>query len=237
MSGFPPVRSPCRAAAAAVAAALGTLVAMPACAQREDEQLWLQVNANVPLSETTRLTVEQIARFGDRDGGLFQTEFGGLVSHRVGRRFEVGIGYRRVGAHGGNRAADEDRLRQQVVGNFGRLTVRLRLDERFHPDGPEIGFRLRPQLRYAVPVGAHGAALFVSHESFYLPNATRWGQRQGYERMRNLIGATLPIARGLSADIGYLNQFRPARRGVRAQMDHALAMQLTIRLGRDSAGR
>ena len=31
-------------------------------------------------------------------------------------------------------------------------------------------------------------------------------------------------------DVGYLNQFRPGRTNARAQMDHALTMQLTVNL-------
>ena len=70
--------------------------------------------------------------------------------------------------------------------------------------------------------------MFVSHESFFLPNSTRWGQRSGYERMRNIVGVTLPIARWASADVGYLNQYRFARGGGPAQMEHALSVQLTL---------
>ena len=59
----------------------------------------------------------------------------------------------------------------------------------------------------------------------------RWGQRAGYERMRNIAGVVLPIARGVSGDLGYLNQYRFARSGSRAQMDHAFTFQLTLSLG------
>jgi hypothetical protein len=34
----------------------------------------------------------------------------------------------------------------------------------------------------------------------------------------------------VNTDIGYLNQFRPARGGARSQMDHALTLQLSINL-------
>ena len=71
----------------------------------------------------------------------------------------------------------------------------------------------------------------MSHESFFLPNSTAWGQRAGYERMRNTAGVMLPIATGVSGDLGYLNQYRFARDGARAQMDHALSFQLSISLG------
>jgi hypothetical protein len=210
--------------------ALPLLTAVPtrAWAQQEDEQVWLQVNTNVPVVPRVRLTLEQIARFGDRADGLFQTEFGGILGYRVMPNVEFGFGYRKVGFHNGNKGRAEDRLRQHVVATFGSVTTRLRVDERFHPEGDEIGFRIRPLIRYNHRLGAKGLALFASHESFYLPNATAWGQRRGYERMRNVVGVTLPIGGSVSADVGYLNQYRVARGGSRAQMDHALSVQVTI---------
>lgn len=213
------------------------LAASPVGAQREDGQLWLQVNTNVPLTEGVRVTLEQIARIGDRPDGLYQTEFGGILSVRAADGVELGFGYRKVGFHNGVTADNEDRLRQQVVATFGPVTTRLRVDERFHPRGDEIGFRIRPLVRYNRPVGGKGLALFVSHESFYLPNATRWGQRRGYDRTRNVVGIALPVGRRLAADVGYLNQYRPSRRGSRAQMDHALSLQLTINVGAGAAPR
>lgn len=48
--------------------------------------------------------------------------------------------------------------------------------------------------------------------------------------MRNILGVAVPIGREMSADVGYLNQYRFARGGARAQMDHALTLQLTINL-------
>jgi len=207
------------------------LLARPASAQQQDAQLWSQVNVNVPLAEGVKVTLEQIARISDRQDGLYQTEYGALLGLRVAPGIELGLGYRRVGAHNGNSGADEDRTRQQVVGTFGRFVTRLRVDERFNPRGDEVGFRIRPLLRYNMPLGAKkGPALFVSHESFIIPNSTSWGQRHGYERMRNIIGASLPIGRSTVADIGYLNQYRLGRGGARAQMDHALTVQVTINL-------
>jgi hypothetical protein len=174
----------------------------------------------------------QIGRLSDAAGGLFRTELGGIVSYRASRATEVGVGCRHVSAHNGNEADDESRLRQHVVATFGAVTTRLRLDERFHPDGNEVGFRIRPFVRYNHSLGRNGLALFASHESFYLPNSTSWGQRRGYERMRIPWGSVLPLSRRLSTDVGYLNQFRPQRRGMRAQVKHALSTQLTINLGR-----
>lgn len=216
--------------AVAVGAALTALSALPAYAQQQDAQLWTQINTNVPLTDGVRVTLEQIARFSDRQDGLYQTEFGALLGIRAAKGIELGVGYRKVGAHNGNTGADEDRIRQQVVGTFGGFTTRFRVDERFNPRGSEIGFRVRPLLRYNQRLGTGKWALFVSHESFFLPNSTRWGQRSGYERMRNIVGVVVPIGKLMTADVGYLNQFRPGRSDARAQMDHALNLQLTINL-------
>lgn len=206
------------------------LLASPACAQREDTQFWTQINTNVPLTQDVRVTLEQIARFSDRQDGLYQTEFGALLGVKAARGIELGLGYRKVGAHNGNSGADEDRIRQQIVGTFGAFVTRFRIDERINPRGDEIGFRIRPLVRYNHRLGAGKTAVFVSHESFVLPNTTRWGQRSGYERMRNIVGLMLPLGPRMVADIGYLNQFRPGRSGSRAQMDHALNVQLTINI-------
>lgn len=220
--------------------ALLLLLATPAAAQQHDAQAWVQVNTVVPLAERWRLTLEQIGRFSDRQEGLYQTEFGGLLGWKIADKVELGFGYRKVGFHSANRAANEDRLRQQVVATFGAVTTRLRVDQRFHPGGDEIGVRVRPLVRYNHPIGQRaggkGVALYVSHESFWLPNSTRWGQRSGYERMRNVAGVALPLGEGLAADVGYLNQYRPRRGSTRSQMDHALLLQLTITTGRGKAG-
>jgi hypothetical protein len=207
------------------------LIAAPAWAQQEDTQAWEQLNLVIPVSPKVRLTLEQVARTSDRQGGIYTTEFGGLIGWRVADGIELGIGYRRVSFYNGNLSPDEDRLRQQIVVTRGRFAGRLRLDERFNPGGSEIGFRIRPLIRYNLPLAGTRLTLFASHESFIQPNSTRWGQRAGYERMRNILGVSLPLGKGVTADVGYLNQYRLARGGARAQMDHALTVQLTINLG------
>lgn len=204
------------------------LIATPAHAQQHDGQAWFQVNTAVPITEKLRITLEQIARFSDRQDGLYQTEFGGILDYRIASNVTAGFGYRRVGAHNGNRSANEHRIRQHVVATFGPVTSRLRVDERFDPRGRDVGIRVRPLLRYNYRLRPQGVALFVSHESFFLPNSTGWGQRRGYERMRNSVGLTVPLGKAISTDIGYLSQYRFSRGGARPQMDHALSVQMTI---------
>lgn len=208
----------------------GLLPATPAMAQQQDVQAWEQLNVVLPVARRVRLTAEQIARTSDRQHGIYTTEYGVLVGIQIAKGVELGVGYRHVGFFNGNTAADEERIRQQIVVSHGRFAGRLRLDERFHPDGREIGFRLRPLIRYNLPIRRSRLSLFASHESFILPNSTAWGQKAGYERMRNIAGVNVPIGKALNADIGYLNQYRLGRGGARPQMDHALTMQLTVNL-------
>ena len=82
------------------------LCATQAHAQQQDEQLWLQVNTNVPVTDGVRVTLEQIGRWGDRADGLYQTEFGALLGYRVATGVELGFGYRKVGLHGDTDAGD-----------------------------------------------------------------------------------------------------------------------------------
>lgn len=213
---------------AALAGAL--MSAAPAVAQVEDEQFWEQVNVNVPLTPDVRVTLEQIGRWGDRADGISQTEYGGLLGWKVSKAVELGFGYRRVGLFSATGpSVHENRLRQQMVLTHGNLFARFRVDERFNPGGDEVGVRIRPLLRRNFPLRSGRLAFFASHESFFLPNSTRWGQRSGYERMRNMLGVTIPlITRKALLDIGYLNQYRFGRTGIRPQMEHALSLQLTI---------
>lgn len=220
----------CRAFLSIVAALSILHLPRAAAAQVQDGQLWSQINTNVPINKRVRVTLEQIARVSKRQDGLYQSEFGGLLSYRAVKGLEIGIGYRKVGAHNDNSGADEDRLRQQILATVGPIVARFRVDERFNPRGSEVGFRVRPLIRYNHRTGPKGFALFASHESFFLPNTTSWGQRRGYERMRNIVGFVVPFGQQVSADIGYLNQFRFGHGNAASQMEHALTVQLTINL-------
>ena len=117
--------------ARAFATLLLLLAPMPAWAQQDDAQAWEQLNLVVPLASRMRLTLEEIARISDRQGGLYTTEFGGLLGWRVANGVELGLGYRHVGFYNRNLAPDEERIRQQVVLTSGHFAGRLRLDERW----------------------------------------------------------------------------------------------------------
>lgn len=213
--------------------ALALLLApLPALAQRTDEQLWLAANASTAIGDKERVTLESIGRFSDRAGGFAHSEFGLLGSFMVAKGVEIAAGYRHVEDWDQGRALpNEERLRQMVTVMPARgVLLRFRLEQRFNSSGPAIGVRVRPLLRYSLPVARDGLALFAQHESYLNINDTRWGQRSGYERMRNQGGVTVPLAKQLSADIAYLNQYRFGQDGARDQMDHAAVLSLSLNL-------
>ena len=207
------------------------LLPLPALAQQSDEQLWFQASASVPVSAKARLTIESIGRFSDRAGGFSHDEFGGLLSYTVRDGVEIAVGYRHVDDYDQGRAKpNEERIRQQVLVTLGGgFSGRLRFEQRFQSTSSAVGVRVRPQLRFTLPIGS-GFSIFATQEHFVNLNTTRWGQRGGYERMRNAVGISIPLSPKLKGDIGYLNQYRFGRAGARDQMDHAATFSLTLTL-------
>lgn len=208
--------------------AFAALVAPAAAhAQQTDGQLWLQANATTRTGDAT-LTVETIGRFSDDAGGFFHAEVGGLASVPVAKGVDLAFGYRHVEDWDhGHALPNEERLRQMItVAIGGGFAVRARFEERFNSSGNEMGFRVRPQLRFTYPLTRSGLSLLATHEAFVNANTTRWGQRRGYERMRNTIGLSIPLMKALRGDVGYLNQYRFGRHGARDRMDHAMTFAL-----------
>lgn len=205
---------------------LALLAPAAARAQQTDEQLWLGVNATHRDGDTA-VTIEAIGRFSDSAGGFSHSEIGGIASVTASKGVDVGFGYRHVEDFDhGRTLPNEERLRQVISVTLGRgFLTRWRFEERFNSQGDEVGLRLRPQLRFTHQIARNGLAVFAAHESYFNFNTTPWGQRAGHERMRHTVGLTVPLLPRISADIGYLNQYRFGR-GSRDRMDHAATFVL-----------
>lgn len=201
--------------------------ASPVTAAEDDAELWTTFGAGGTVSSRLMASFEAIARFSRDEGGLYEAEYGGFVGYRMGDKVSLWAGYVRVPRYARGRSAGvEDRTRQQVAVDFGdvlggSLSGRIRFEQRFR-DGGGTGWRLRPQLRLSRPLVGDELALVLSHESFIAINDTGWGQRAGYERMRNFAGFSIPIAPRVKAEAGYLNQYnyRPGS----DLIDHAAAL-------------
>lgn len=209
------------------------LAPAPALAQQTDEQLWIQTNGSVSIGKDEKVTLEGIIRFGDAAEGLNHAEAGILYTHTLPSGIELSFGYRHVEDwNKGVALPNEERLRQMVLVPLGGgFNGRLRFEQRFNSTDPEIGFRLRPRLGYELKLGEGGMKLFATQEHYLNFNTTDYGQRAGYERMRNAVGVSIPLIGGLRGDVGYLNQYRFGRGGRRDQMDHALTFTLNLNAG------
>lgn len=210
------------------------LIATPALAQEEDQELWLTGAASVGLGGGTAFEFDTVARFGNDPGGLYEVEINTLVSHKLPGGITIGGGYtRNVNYSRGTVTRTENRLRVQVglSGKSGavKLSGRIRLEHRDRSGGDEIGYRLRPQIKVAMPLNDSFTGI-VSHESFIALDDTDWGQRAGYERMRNFAGIGWKANKTLSFEIGYMNQYGFGRNGARDVIDHALALGVGLTL-------
>jgi len=68
--------------------------------------------------------------------------------------------------------------------------------------------------------------LTLSNETFVNLNSKPFQRQDGLDRMRNLIAINTPIARNLSAEVGYLNQYGFVRGG-EDNVDHAASVSLS----------
>lgn len=214
------------------------ILAIPAAAQQTDEQLWFQVNAGVTIGAREKVTLEGIGRFSDRARGFSHAEAGILFTYTTRGGVELSAGYRHVEDWDANgRLPNEERLRQMILVPLGSgFNGRLRFEQRFNSSGSEIGFRLRPRLGFDTPLNARGLKLFATQEHFYNFNSTAWGQRAGFERMRNTLGVSIPLGDGVRGEVGYLNQYRYGRDGARDRMDHVATFTLSFNLARIGEG-
>lgn len=215
--------------------ALSLLAALPAAAQDTDSELWLTANAKAGIGEKTDLAIETIGRFSDRDG-FYEFEAGAAIEHEIAKGVKIAAGHFYVpGYDHGRFRYGEQRPRQQISFPIaaiagGKLGGRVRTEQRFRTDGDDVGLRFRPQLNFEIPLGSGDAApsLTLWHESYVNLNDTDWGQKAGYERMRNALAVAVPLSGPLGIEAGYLNQYRFAQGLGRDQMDNVATLTLSL---------
>ena len=199
--------------ALALAACSGTAWA------RDDGQLWTGGAATVNLGDRWRLTGEVIARFSDNRGGLYEIEAPTLLNFRLAKDVSLAAGY----VHNpqftdGDVTTVERRAREQItVDNIarvagGKLSARLRLEQGWRDNVDGTGWRVRPYLKYSLPLQGK-TSLVLSNETFLNLNTTAFQGQDGLDRMRNLIAINTPLAKDVTIEAGYLNQYGFVRGG------------------------
>jgi len=204
---------------------------------REDSQIWASANVNVKLSDKWRLQQELTTRFSDDRNGLYEVESVTMLGYRVAKDVTLAAGYVHNPQYSdGDFTVMEHRAREQVtfdniarIGS-GKLSARMRTEQRWrdHIDG--TGWRMRPYLKFSLPL-AKGSktSLVLSNETFVNLNTTSFQKQDGLDRMRNFIGINTPVTKTVSAEFGYLNQHGFVRHGEDTS-DHVASVSLSLSL-------
>lgn len=207
----------------------------PAVAAVEDGQLWTTASATVKLSDRWRFSEELVGRFSDNRNGLYEIESNSLIGYRVGKAVTVWAGYTHDPQYSRNHfTVMEHRAREQVTfDNFttlgkGKLSARMRFEQRWRNGIDGTGWRVRPYLKYSVPV-AGKTSLNVSSEPFINLNTTSFQRKNGLDRVRNLITLSTPLSKNVSGEAGYLNQYGFVEGGPDT-MDHVAYFALSVSL-------
>lgn len=203
-----------------------------AMAANEDSQIWAQSSASVKLSDKWRLSGEVIGRFSDNRNGLYEIESIALVGYRLNKNVTIWGGYVHDPQYaGGDFTVMEHRAREQVtfdnVGKVGsgKLSARIRMEQRWRDGIDGTGWRLRPYAKLSFPV--HGkTALNFSNETFINLNKISFQKQSGLDRMRNLVSISTPLGKSVTGEAGYLNQYGFVRNGTDT-MDHVAYFALS----------
>jgi hypothetical protein len=217
-------------AVAVVAVALSA----PAWA-REDQQVWTTANVNVKLGENWRLQEELIGRFSNNRNGLYEIESNTLLGYRLSKTVTLWAGYTHDPQYaGGDFTVMEHRAREQITFDNvaqlgpGKLSLRWRMEERWREGVNGAGWRMRPYVKYSIPLGKGSkTSLTLSSEPFVNLNTTPFQKQKGLDRVRNLIAVSTPLAKNLTAEIGYLNQHGFVRGGEDTS-DHVVSFSLNL---------
>jgi len=105
----------------------------------------------------------------------------------------------------------EHRAREQVTFDgftklgSGKLSARARLEQRWRDGVAGTGWRVRPYLKYSLPLKGKLAVNFSS-EPFINLDTTSFQRKSGLDRVRSLITLSAPFSKKFSGEGGYMNQ-------------------------------
>jgi hypothetical protein len=178
-----------------------------------DSQFWSVNSVSVKLSSHWSVSQDLTLRFSDEKGGLYEVEANSLAGYRMSKNFTLWAGYDfdPQYSHGDHTVTEHRIIEQGVVDKIatiggGKLNGRLRFEQRWRDGMNGTGWRLRPYLRYALPISGSKVAFVLSDEQFWDLGTNSFQTVSGLERMRNFIGLSVPVTKTLGMDAGYMNQ-------------------------------
>lgn len=213
-------------------AAVAVVVIPEAALAREDGQIWLSGGGTVKLDDNWKLSEDIIARVSDNRDGLYEVEASTLLNLKAAKDVTLAAGYVHNPQYSdGDFSVLERRAREQVtIDNLakvgtGKLSVRLRMEQRWRENADGTGWRMRPYLKYSLPLRGK-TSLTLSSEVFLNLNTTAFQRQDGLDRMRNLIAINTPLLKNVTVEAGYLNQHGFVRDGDDAT-DHVASLSIS----------
>lgn len=225
----------------AIAVAIAILSAGQARAAEDDFQAWAAATASIPVGEKGVVWLEAQGRFSDDASRLGQLLIRPGFGIRLTPRTTAYLGYAHVTTRPiSARHTTEHRIWQQlsfpVAGRADgvTMTARSRFEQRFVEGSSDMGLRFRQLLRITAPIGGAGdgkpgggggagsVRAVAWAEGFVALDDTAWGQRQGFDRLRSFAGVAVPLARGVSVEPGYMNEY--VRRAGRDRANHIASL-------------
>jgi len=186
---------------------------------KSDQQLWITTSANAKLGNQWRLSGDVVVRLSDQRHGLYEVESSMLIGRVLGKGVTLWAGYTHDPQYSGGRfTIMEHRAREQVTFDNlaqigpGKLSARMRFEQRWRHGLDGTGWRARPYVKYSVPLSGK-TALNFSNETFVNLNRTSFQTQSGIDRMRSLISISGPLLKRLSGEAGYMNQHGFVRAG------------------------
>jgi hypothetical protein len=160
-----------------------------------------------------------------------------MLGYHFNKKVGVWAGYTHDPNYvGGHFLVMEQRAREQVtLDNIadlgpGRVSARFRFEERWRDRTSGTGWRFRPFIRYTLPfTNGSKTAFTITEEPFIDLNTTSFQKVRGLERARTFVGIVTPVAKNLSAEVGYLNQHGFVPNGPDTN-DHVASISVSLSL-------
>lgn len=185
-------------------------------AQAAPQQAWAVLRIQHPIDRRWSIGGDLTRRIG---GGRLRPErvIARLnVAHAIGRRLTLAVGAGHTRIHGAN---GHDTTEEQAYGQASldhgaiagwALRSRTRIEARWQDGADATAWRARVQLRAEHSLGAGRTALFLIAEPMVNLNHTSL-VRTTIDQLRLGGGVAIPLAKGLSGELGYthIHQWRP----------------------------
>ncbi|WP_242151040.1 MULTISPECIES: DUF2490 domain-containing protein [unclassified Sphingomonas] len=211
---------------------IAALVAAAVPAHAQSVQPWPDLVVVKPLGDGWVGSGEVVGRAGGEER---QSQFESRlqIGHTLGRSLTAWAGWVHFAnfVPGAPNTAEDQAVEQLnwAIGSVGsvRFATRSRLEQRFLSNLPGTNWRFRQQLRAVYATGGvKSVGLVLWSEPFLALNRTP-GQRHTLDQLRSFAGVTVPVARTLDFEVGYLNQ--RVYRANDTLVNHAIPLVLTYR--------